>query len=179
MERRLAAIVAADMVGYSRLMGDDEPGTLAVVGTLRETVIEPAIAARGGRIVKTMGDGFLLEFASAIQAVECAVEIQRGLAEINRDRAKPFALRIGVNVGDIMVENGDVFGDGVNVAARLEGLADPGGICLSRSAHDQVRDKVRFAFEDLGEQPLEEYCASGAGLSDRRRARDCNGSAPR
>ena len=173
MERRLAAIVAADIVGYSRLMGDDEPGTLAAVGALRETVIEPAIAARGGRIVKTMGDGFLLEFASAIQAVECAVEIQRGLAEINRDRANPFALRIGVNVGDIMVENGDVFGDGVNVAARLEGIADPGGICLSRSAHDQVRDKVRFAFEDLGEQPLKNIArpvqvfrlAAGSGIA--------------
>ena len=154
MERRLAAIVAADMVGYSRLMGDDEPGTLAAVGTLRENVILPAIAIRGGRLVKSMGDGFLLEFASAIEAIECAVEIQRQLSEINGERATPLELRIGVNVGDIMIEDGDVFGDGVNVASRLEGLADPGGICLSRAAYDQVRDKVSFDFVDLGEQPL-------------------------
>lgn len=154
MERRLAAIIAADIVGYSRLMGHDEPGTLAAVSSLRETVIGPAIASRGGRLVKTMGDGFLLEFASAIQAVECAVEIQRGLAELNSGGTKALALRIGVNVGDIMVEDGDVFGDGVNVAARLEGLADPGGIYLSHSAHEQVRDKVRFDFEDLGERAL-------------------------
>jgi adenylate cyclase len=154
MERRLAAIVAADLVGYSRLMGDDEPGTLAAVGALRETVILPAIAIRGGRLVKSIGDGFLLEFASAIQAVECAVEIQRQLSEINSERAKPLELRIGVNVGDIMIEDGDVFGDGVNVAARLEGLADPGGVCLSRAAYDQVRDKVSFDFVDDGERQL-------------------------
>jgi adenylate cyclase len=154
MERRLAAIVAADMVGYSRLMGYDEPGTLAAVGTLREKVILPAIAIRGGRLVKSMGDGFLLEFASAIQAIECAVEIQGRLGEINGERSKPLELRIGVNVGDIMIEEGDVFGDGVNVASRLESLADPGGICLSRAAYDQVRDKVSFDFVDLGERSL-------------------------
>lgn len=154
MERRLAAIVAADMVGFSRLMGDDEPGTLAAVGALRDQVIVPAIAMRGGRLVKSIGDGFLLEFASAIQAIECSVEIQRRLDEVNSDRDTPIELRIGVNVGDVMIEDGDVFGDGVNVAARLEGLADPGGICLSRAAYDQVRDKVRFDFVDLGERPL-------------------------
>jgi len=154
MERRLAAIVAADIVGYSRLMGDDEPGTLAAVGTLRETVIVPALASRGGRLVKSTGDGFLFEFASAVEAIGYAMEIQRRLCGINSERDKPLELRIGVNVGDIMIEDGDVFGDGVNVASRLEGIADPGGICLSRSAHDQVRDKVSLDFVDLGERAL-------------------------
>jgi adenylate cyclase len=156
MERRLAAIVAADIVGYSRLMGEDEPGTLNAIGTLRSVVIDPAIAARGGRLVKAMGDGFLLEFASAVEAVECALEVQDRVGQMT-DEAKAthrIELRIGVNVGDIMVEDGDVFGDGVNVAARLEGLSDPGGVLLSRSAYDQVRDKVQYAFEDLGERAL-------------------------
>jgi adenylate cyclase len=128
MERRLAAIVVADIVGYSHLMGDDEAGTLTAVGALRSTIIDPAIEARGGRLVKTMGDGFLLEFASAVDAVECAVEVQDRVAEMSGETkaAQSIELRIGVNVGDIMVEDGDVFGDGVNVAARLEGLADPG-----------------------------------------------------
>ena len=156
MERRLAAIVSADVVGYSRLMGADEPGTLSAVGMLRTSVIDPAIAARGGRVVKSMGDGFLLEFASAVQAVECALEVQDSLAGMVGDRKaeQGLELRIGINVGDIMVEDGDVFGDGVNVAARLEGLADPGGVLLSRSAYDQVRDRVEYAFEDLGEKSL-------------------------
>jgi adenylate cyclase len=156
MERRLAAIVAADIVGYSRLMGEDEPGTLSAIGTLRSDVIDPAIAARGGRLVKTMGDGFLLEFASAVQAVECALEVQDRVGQMAGEAkvAQGIELRIGVNVGDIMVENGDVFGDGVNVAARLEGLSDPGGVLLSRSAYDQVRDRVQYVFEDLGERAL-------------------------
>ena len=156
MERRLAAIVSADVVGYSRLMGADEPGTLSAVGMLRTSVIDPAIAARGGRVVKSMGDGFLLEFASAVQAVECALEVQDSLAGMVGDRKaeQGLELRIGINVGDIMVEDGVVFGDGVNVAARLEGLADPGGVLLSRSAYDQVRDRVEYAFEDLGEKSL-------------------------
>jgi adenylate cyclase len=156
MERRLAAIVVADIVGYSHLMGDDEAGTLTAVGALRSAIIDPAIEARGGRLVKTMGDGFLLEFASAVDAVECAVEVQDRVAEMSGETkaAQSIELRIGVNVGDIMVEDGDVFGDGVNVAARLEGLADPGGVLLSQAAYDQVRDRVQYAFDDLGERSL-------------------------
>jgi len=156
MERRLAAVVAVDVVGYSRLMGQDEAGTLATVGALRRGIIEPAIAARAGRLVKAMGDGFLLEFPSAVEAVECAAEVQERVSELESQTksAHHIVLRVGINVGDIMVEDGDVFGDGVNVAARLEGLADPGGILLSRAAYDQVRDKVDYAFEDLGERSL-------------------------
>jgi len=156
LERKLAAVVAADIVGYSRLMGEDEAGTLAAVGALRRAIIDPAIAARGGRLVKAMGDGFLLEFASAVEAVECAVEVQGRVAEMTGETkaAQSIELRIGVNVGDIMVEDDDVFGEGVNVAARLEGLADPGGILLSRAAYDQVRDRVEHVFEDLGERSL-------------------------
>jgi class 3 adenylate cyclase len=156
MERRLAAVVAIDVVGYSRLMGQDEAGTLAAIGALRRGIIEPAIAARAGRLVKAMGDGFLLEFPSAVEAVECAAEVQERVSELESQTksAHHIVLRVGINVGDIMVEDGDVFGDGVNVAARLEGLADPGGILLSRAAYDQVRDKVDYAFEDLGERSL-------------------------
>jgi len=156
LERKLAAVVAADIVGYSRLMGEDEAGTLAAVGALRRAIIDPAIAARGGRLVKAMGDGFLLEFASAVEAVECAVEVQGRVAEMTGETkaAQSIELRIGVNVGDIMVEDDDVFGEGVNVAARLEGLADPGGILLSRAAYDQVRDRVEHVFEDLGDRSL-------------------------
>ena len=156
MERRLAAIVVADIVGYSHLMGDDEAATLSAVGALRSVIIDPAVEARGGRLVKTMGDGFLLEFTSAVDAVECAVAIQDRVAEMSGETkaAQSIELRIGVNVGDIMVEDGDVFGDGVNVAARLEGLADPGGVLLSQAAYDQVRDKVQYAFDDLGDRSL-------------------------
>jgi adenylate cyclase len=156
MERKLAAIVAIDVVGYSRLMGANEAGTLATVGMLRKNIIDPAIAARGGRLVKAMGDGFLLEFASAVEAVECATAVQAGVADLHHQTkmAQSMLLRVGVNVGDIIVEDGDVFGDGVNVAARLEGIADPGGILLSRAAYEQVRDKVNHVFEDLGERSL-------------------------
>jgi adenylate cyclase len=156
MERRLAAIVVADIVGYSYLMGDDEAATLTAVGALRSAIIDPAIEARGGRMVKTMGDGFLLEFASAVDAIECAVEVQHRVAEMSGETkaAQSIELRIGVNVGDIMVEDGDVFGDGVNVAARLEGLADPGGVLLSQAAYDQVRDRVQYKFDDLGDRAL-------------------------
>src|SRR5579883_1334730 len=156
MERKLAAIVLADIVGYSRLMGDDEAGTLTAVAALRSSIIDPVVHARGGRLVKAMGDGFLLEFASAVDAVECAVEVQSRVAEMSGETkaAQSIELRIGINVGDIMVEEGDVFGDGVNVAARLEGLADPGGILLSQAAYDQVRDRVQHAFDDLGNHSL-------------------------
>src|SRR5262245_2041705 len=128
-QRRLAAILAADVAGYSRLVGADEEGTLAAFNHLQQTVIEPAIAERQGRIVKTTGDGVLAEFASAVEAVHCAVEIQRAVARSNEDRPedRKIEFRIGVNVGDIVVEKNDIFGDGVNIAARLEGIAEPGG----------------------------------------------------
>ena len=154
--RRLAAILAADVAGYSRLMGADEEGTHErLKGHLRE-LVEPKIAEHRGRIVKNTGDGFLAEFGSVVDAVRCAVEIQRGMANREPDMAEErrIRFRIGVNLGDVIVEEHDIFGDGVNVAARLEGLAEPGGICVSRMVRDQIRDKLDFAFEDLGEQSV-------------------------
>jgi TolB-like protein len=153
--RRLAAIVAADVVGYSRLMGLDEVGTAR---TLREhrKVTDAIVARHGGRLVKTTGDGVLLEFPSVVDAVECAVAVQAVMAQRNdgipQDRRMLF--RIGINLGDILIEGDDILGDGVNVAARLEGIALPGGICISSSAYDQVRGKVEVEFTDLGEQTL-------------------------
>ena len=156
MERRLAAILAADVVGYSRLMGADEAGTLARLKAHRAELFDPKIAERRGRIVKLMGDGALVEFASVVDAVQCALDIQRAMAERNagvpEDRC--IAFRIGVNLGDVIVEGEDIYGDGVNLAARLEGCADPGGICISAVVHDQVRGKVDASFRDLGEQAL-------------------------
>jgi len=153
MERRLAAILAADVVGYSRLMGADEAGTHARLRGLRQELIDPAIAAHHGRIVKLMGDGALVEFASVVDAVQCAVAIQRSMAEPNietpHDRRIEF--RIGVNLGDVIVEGDDIYGDGVNVAARLEQLAQPGEICVSRTVFDHVRNKVDLGFEHQGE----------------------------
>ncbi len=156
VERRLAAIMAADVVGYSRLMGEDEEGTLAALKAIRRELADPKIAEHRGRIVKTTGDGLLVEFASVVDAVRCAVEIQRGMAERNADvpAQRRIEIRVGINLGDIIIEDGDIFGDGVNVAARLEVLAEPGGICVSRVVRDQVRDKLDFAFEDLGEQQV-------------------------
>ena len=155
-ERRLAAILAADVVGYSRLMGGDEEGTLAALKSLRESLTDPKIAEHRGRIVKTIGDGVLVEFASAVDAVRCAIEIQRAVmdrnAEIPEDRR--ITLRIGINVGDIIIEGGDIYGDGVNVAARLEGIAEPGGICISRQAFDQIEGKLQLACRQLGPQNL-------------------------
>src|SRR4029077_12705220 len=132
--RRLAAILAADVVGYSRLMENDETGTLARLGMLRREIIDPSIAAHSGRMVKLMGDGALVEFASAIDAVTCAVDIQKSVHERNANEAgdKEIWFRIGINVGDIIVDGDDIYGDGVNIAARLEGLAEPGGIFISR-----------------------------------------------
>jgi class 3 adenylate cyclase/TolB-like protein/tetratricopeptide (TPR) repeat protein len=154
--RRLAAIVSVDVVGYSRLMGADESGTLAALKAHRRELIDPKIAEHDGRIVKTTGDGVLLEFSSVVDAVRCAVEVQRGMAERNAgvDPDKRLDFRIGINVGDIIIDGDDIFGDGVNVAARLEALADPGGICVSRNVRDQVLDKLSFAFEDLGAQEV-------------------------
>jgi adenylate cyclase len=152
-ERKLAAILAADVVGYSRLVGDDEAGTIARLKALRQELIEPLVAEYHGRVVKLMGDGALVEFASAVDAVECAVALQKGVTE--REAAVPasrrIAFRIGINVGDIIVEDGDILGDGVNVAARLEGLAEPGGVCIARNVHDQVKAKLDHAFEPRGE----------------------------
>jgi adenylate cyclase len=152
-QRRLAAIVAADVAGYSRLVGRDEEGTLKALGSHRRDVIDPLIAAHGGRVANTAGDSLLMEFPSAVNAVRCAVAVQQALAERNRgiDPERRIRFRIGINVGDVVAEGGDMLGDGVNVAARIEGLADAGGICLSRSARDQVRDRLDLALEDLGE----------------------------
>ena len=154
--RRLAAILAADVAGYSRLMGADEEGTLAALKALRREVADPKIKEHRGRIVKTTGDGLLVEFASVVDAVRCAVEVQQGMAERNveipQDRRIEF--RIGINLGDIIRDGRDIFGDGVNVAARLEALAEPGRICVSGVVHDQVRDKLDVVFDDLGEQQV-------------------------
>ena len=156
VERRLAAILAADVAGYSRLMGQDEEGTLAALRAIRHELVDPKIKEHRGRIVKTTGDGLLIEFASVVDAVRCAVDVQRAMAERNAGVAaeKRIEFRIGINIGDIISEDGDIFGDGVNVAARLETLAQPGGIYVSRVVRDQVRDKLDFSFEDLGEQQV-------------------------
>ena len=152
-ERRLAAILSADVVGYSRLMGANESGTLARLKTHREEIIDPKIAEHHGRIVKLMGDGVVVEFASAVDAVQCATAIQRAMADRNADvvEEQRIELRIGINLGDIIVDGDDIYGDGVNVAARLEGLAEPSGVCISRTTRDQVRDKIDLALKDLGE----------------------------
>ena len=156
VERRLAAILAADVAGYSRLMGIDEEGTLAALKAHRRTVIDPKITEHRGRIVKTTGDGMLVEFASVVDAVRCAVDIQRHMAERNAEvpAERRIEFRVGLNVGDIIIDDKDIYGDGVNIAARLEGLAAPGGICVSRAVRDQVRDKLDFSFEDMGEQQV-------------------------
>jgi adenylate cyclase len=156
VERRLSAIFAGDIAGYSRLMGADEEGTLARLNAHRREFLEPTIAEYRGRIVKRTGDGILIEFGSAVEAVQCAVNIQSGMVKRN-DPVPPdqrIELRIGVHVGDIIFEEGDIFGDGVNIAARLESVAEPGGICISEDAYRQVRGKIDVKFEDCGEQPL-------------------------
>jgi TolB-like protein/class 3 adenylate cyclase len=154
VDRRLAAILAADIAGYSRLMGTDDEGTLRLLKAHRKEVVDPKIAEHRGRIVKTTGDGMLVEFVSVVDAVRCAVDIQRAMSERNTDVPvdRRIEFRIGINVGDIISDANDIYGDGVNVAARLEALAEPGGIYVSRVVHDQVRDKLSFGFEDLGEQ---------------------------
>lgn len=155
-ERRLTAILAADVAGYSRLMGSDEEGTLARLKAHRLALVDPKIGEYRGRIVKTTGDGLLAEFASVIDATRCAVEVQRGMGERNAEVAqdKRIEFRIGINVGDIIIDGNDIFGDGVNVAARLEGLAEPGGICVSGRVQEDVNGKLDIAFEDAGEQAL-------------------------
>ena len=156
VERRLAAILAADVAGYSRLMGVDEEGTLAALKACRREIIDPKIAEHRGRIVKTTGDGALVEFASAVDAARCAMEIQRAMAERNasipEDRRIEF--RIGINVGDIIIDEGDIYGDGVNIAARVETLASPGAICISDNAYQQIKGKLAIEVSDMGEQQL-------------------------
>ena len=156
VERRLAAVLAADVVGYSRLMEVDEAGTLARLKTVRLELIDPAIAKCKGRIIKTTGDGMLVEFQSVTEALRCAVDFQERMARRNRDMpaSRTLLYRIGINLGDVIVEEGDIFGDGVNVAARLEAMAEPGGICISAAVRDQVADRLDVEYADLGEQQV-------------------------
>jgi adenylate cyclase len=170
--RRLAAILAADVAGYSRLMGEDEEGTHERLKAHLRELVDPKIAEYHGRIVKNTGDGFLAEFASVVDAVRCAVDIQRGMAdrepEVREEQRIRF--RIGVNLGDVIVEPHDIFGDGINIAARLEGLAEPGGICISRMVRDNVRDKLDYAFEDMGEQQVKNIARAVRAYRVRDRA---------
>jgi TolB-like protein len=156
VERKLSAILAADVAGYSRLMHNDEEGTHARLAALLADAVNPAIAAHGGRIVKNTGDGFLAEFPSAVEAVRAAVQFQARIRELTLDEVadRQIAFRVGINIGDVIVEPNDIFGDGVNIAARLESIAEPGSICISSSAYDHVRGKVGVEFADLGEQNL-------------------------
>lgn len=156
IERRLAAILSADVVGFSRLMQDDEAGTLTRLKSLRKRIVEPRIAEHGGRLVKLMGDGALVEFPSVVDAVQCAVEIQAAMLASNADTtdAQRIEFRIGINVGDIIVEGDDIYGDGVNIAARIEAFGTPGGVCISGKVHDEVHTKVDLVFVDMGAQSL-------------------------
>ena len=170
VERRLAAVLAADVAGYSRLMSADEVGTHAALKSHRRELVDPAIAEHHGRIVKTTGDGMLVEFASAVDAVNCAMAVQGEMRERNAGAALKITFRIGINIGDIIIDGGDIFGDGVNIAARLENECEPGGVFLSGSAFEQVRGKTEFTFDDLGERPLKNidrpvrlYAVRGAG----------------
>jgi len=156
VERRLAAILAADVAGYSRLMGADEEGTHERLTAHFRELVDPKIKEHRGRTVKNTGDGLLAEFASVVDAVRCAAEVQRGM--IDREPEVPdeqrIRFRIGINLGDVIVEGHDIFGDGVNVAARLEVVADPGGVCISRTVREQIRDKLTYPFEDLSDQSV-------------------------
>ena len=154
VERRLAAVLAADVAGYSRLMGGNEVGTLQTLKAHRRELIDPSIAAFKGRIVKTTGDGMLVEFASAVDAVTCAMDVQAKMLERNASAAQKIIFRIGINVGDIIIDGDDIFGDGVNVAARVENECEPGGVYLSDDAFRHVQGKMPFAFEDMGERSL-------------------------
>jgi adenylate cyclase len=167
IERRLAAILAADVAGYSRLMGIDEEGTLAALKALRRELIDPKIAEHRGRIVKTTGDGMLVEFASAVDTARCAIEVQQAMAAQNSSvpQETRIEFRIGIHVGDIIIDDNDIFGDGVNIAARLEGIADAGGVCISDDAQRQIRGKIDIVFDDMGSQVLKKspsQCARGA-----------------
>ena len=177
-QRRLAVVVAVDVVGSSRLMEQDEPGTLAAIHTVFSDIIEPAAARHQGRLVKTMGDGALLEFASPVEAVLCAVEAQAAVGDLARQRPDgedAVQLRMGINLGDVVLdEDGDILGDSVNVAVRLESVADPGGICISGKVFDELEGKLSLPFEDLGEQrlkniarPIHVYALKAADISPR------------
>src|SRR5262245_7289965 len=155
-QRRLAAIVFADVVGYSRLMEADEAATLAALKERRKTILEPVVRSHEGRVIKIMGDGVLMEFASAVNAAEAALELQAKMAEASKSvtEGHQIILRIGINLGDVVGEGSDIYGDGLNVAARLEALAEPGGICVSAKIHEELRGRSDSAFEDMGEVEL-------------------------
>jgi class 3 adenylate cyclase len=167
LERRLAAILAADVAGYSRLIGDDEEGTHTALKRVRKSLVDPKIAQHRGRVVKNTGDGALVEFASAIDAVRCAVEIQSAMAELNVDipADRRIEFRLGINVGDIIFDEGDIYGDGVNIAARVQSLAKAGAICLSDNAYQQVRGKLALDVSDMGEQQLKNIGSSTSGIA--------------
>ena len=158
-QRRLAAIVSVDVVGYSRLMGVDETGTLANLRAHRAELIDPLIAKHDGRIVKTMGDGLLLEFSSIVNAMQCSLEVQQGMAERNEgvDEDQHITFRIGLNLGDIIIEGEDIFGDGVNIAARLQEIAEPGGVCVAGVVYEQVSGRIDQKFQDLGYRKLKNF----------------------
>ena len=173
--RRLAAILAGDVAGYSRLMGADEVGTLEALKSCISGIINPAIAGHNGRVVKTSGDGMLVEFASAVDAVNCAVAVQDKMADRNTSAAGPqIQFRIGINVGDVLIEGDDIFGDGVNLAARVESECEPGGVCLSVQAYDQVRGKTKCSFDDLGERTLKNIDRPVRLFALRRKHEDTN-----
>src|SRR5215831_1719524 len=155
-QRRLTTILAADVVGYSRLMEQDEAGTMVLLRARRHDVLMPLVTQHGGRVFKLMGDGVFIEFSSVVNAVECAVEIRKAMQAQNADAPmhRHILLRIGINLGDVIVEGGDLYGDGVNLAARLQSLADPGGICISGDVYRHVRSKLNLDFQDLGEQKV-------------------------
>ena len=166
LARKLAAILCADVVGYSRLMGLDEGGTLSRLNSLRRDLLDPTVAAHSGRVVKLIGDGTLVEFSSVVDAVSCAIEIQTRIRAARRVRiGDRSGCGIGIHVGDIIIERDDIYGDGVNIAARIETIAEPGGILLSEDAWRQVRAKIAADFVDTGEQNLKNIAGSGAGVS--------------
>jgi class 3 adenylate cyclase/pimeloyl-ACP methyl ester carboxylesterase len=182
VERRLAAIVAVDVAGYSRLMGVDEEGTLAQLKGHRQALVDPKIEEHRGRIVKTTGDGMLIEFASVVDAVRCAVEVQRGMSERNARVSvdKRIEFRVGINLGDIIIDDDDIYGDDVNIAARLEAIAEPGGICISRQAHDHLLEKLSFTCEKLGlrnlkniAKPVEVYSVNFSSVSMTQEIKYC------
>src|SRR6516165_9942446 len=156
VQRRLAAILAADVVSYSRMMQADEAGTMAVLKSRRTEILQPLVSKHHGRIIKVMGDGVLIEFASAVEGVSCAVELQEAMAAANdaAGESRCLVLRIGINLGDVMVDGGDLYGDGVNIAARLEGIAEPGGLCISGSVFEHVNGTLPYSFVPLGPQTL-------------------------
>jgi class 3 adenylate cyclase len=185
VERRLAAILAADVAGYSRLMGTDEEGTHAQLKGHRQALVDPKIEEHRGRIVKSTGDGVLVEFASVVDAVRCAVEVQRGMSERNARVSvdKRIEFRVGINLGDIIIEADDIFGDDVNIAARLEGIAEPGGICISRHAHDHLVEKLSFTCEKMGfrtlkniAKPVEVYSVNFSSVSMAQEINYCRAS---